>query len=150
MIHGYTIAINSTNNCDRVPLPHLHDVHFPQKSSTVKERKEKEETERVNTERNLKRRYSSSERDHRDYREDRYTRAELRDYRKDRDDYHTRYTREEQSRRYYRSYDHKKDGYSKSPHSKDYNYGDRTDRDYGRDQGRNKYEDKYQNKRNYY
>ena len=38
MIHGYTIAINSTNNCDRVPLPHLHDVHFPQKSSTVKER----------------------------------------------------------------------------------------------------------------
>ena len=116
----------------------------------VKERKEKEETERVNTERTLKRRYSSSERDHRDYREDRYTRAELRDYRKDRDDYHTRYTRKEQSRRYYRSYDHKKDGYSKSPHSKDYNYGDRTDRDYGRDQGRNKYEDKYQNKRNYY
>ena len=36
MIHGYTIAINSTDNCDRVPLPHLHDVHFPQKSSTVK------------------------------------------------------------------------------------------------------------------
>ena len=36
MIHGYTIAINSTNNCDRVPLPHLHDVHFPQKSSTDK------------------------------------------------------------------------------------------------------------------
>ena len=36
MIHGYTIAINSTNNCNRVPLSHLHYVQYPQKSSTVK------------------------------------------------------------------------------------------------------------------
>ena len=41
MIHGYTIAINSTNNCDRVPLSHLHYVQYPQKSSTVKLNKSK-------------------------------------------------------------------------------------------------------------
>ena len=35
MIHGFTIAINSTSNCDRVPLSHLHYVQYPQKSSTV-------------------------------------------------------------------------------------------------------------------
>ena len=35
----YTIALYSTNNCDMVPSSNLHDVHLPQKSQLMNEKK---------------------------------------------------------------------------------------------------------------